>query len=249
MHQNPAESSVPSPLTQWKGLLKQQPVSSPSRLRDADFLDVAASSRGFANAEIVDEKLRIGIADLVAAVRSLLHDEHESAAEYLRRASDILSNILEVSAERLSSRSERESPDRAEPGLGGLAPWQIRRVTSHIEAHLDETIRNMQLATAVGLSPSHFSRAFRKSFADSPHSYIMQRRVERAQRLMLTTNFPLAQIADHCGISDQAHLNKLFQRFVGVTPRNWRRARVSGCMLMHDQFPAATVQPKKGGAI
>jgi AraC family transcriptional regulator len=224
MQQNPAESGVPSPLTQLEGLFKQQPASAPRGLQDAGFLEITSPSRGPANAGTVDETLRMGIADLVGAVRSLLQDEHEKAAEYLRRASD----ILEVSGERLCSRMAHESADRADSHIGGLAPWQIRRVTSHIDAHLDESIRNTQLASAVGLSPSHFSRAFRKSFADSPHSYIMQRRVERAQGLMLTTNFPLAQIAGNCGISDQAHLNKLFQRFVGETPRKWRRARVPG---------------------
>jgi len=58
--------------------------------------------------------------------------------------------------------------------------------------------------------------------------YIMRRRVERAQGLMLTTNIPLAQIAVSCGIADQAHFNRLFRRFVGETPGTWRRARVAG---------------------
>jgi AraC family transcriptional regulator len=122
------------------------------------------------------------------------------------------------------------------PFVGGLAPWRIRRVITHIEAHLDETITNVELAAAIGLSPSHFCRAFRESLADSPHSYIMRRRVERAQGLMLTTNIPLAQIAGNCGIADQAHLNKLFLRFVGEAPGNWRRAR--GLGLSRDyQYP------------
>ena len=160
-----------------------------------------------------DEKLRIVIADLLDAVHSMLRDEHESAAEYLRRACDTL-------------EAGGEGPARAEPVRGGLAPWQIRRMTTYIETHLDETIRNTDLAALVRLSPFYFCRAFRESFADSPHSYIMRRRVERAQGLMVTTNIPLAQIAGNCGIADQAHFNRLFRRFVGETPGTWRRVRV-----------------------
>jgi AraC-like DNA-binding protein len=225
MHQNAALSVVPSPSARLGGLLKQEPVGSPDGLQDPSFTDVISSSRESTNAGIVsDEKLRIVIADLVDAVRSVLQEEHESAAEYLRRASE----TLEVDRERLSSKIERQSPERAELIPGGLAPWQIRRVTTHIEAHLDETIRNVELATLVGLSSFYFCRAFRESFADSPHSYIMRRRMERAQGLMLTTNTPLAQIALSCGIADQAHFNRLFRRFAGETPGTWRRARVAG---------------------
>jgi transcriptional regulator GlxA family with amidase domain len=110
---------------------------------------------------------------------------------------------------------------------GGLAPWQVRRVKTHIEANLDGTIGVKVLAELVQLSPFHFCRAFRDSFGESPHGYVMRRRVERAQGLMLTTNASLGQIAADCGLADQAHFNKLFRRFVGESPGMWRRARVT----------------------
>jgi hypothetical protein len=74
---------------------------------------------------------------------------------------------------------------------------------------------------------AHFCRAFRESFDESPHKYVMRRRIERAQGLMLQTNLSLAQIAIECGLADQAHLNKSFRRFVGECPGAWRRARVA----------------------
>jgi len=114
-----------------------------------------------------------------------------------------------------------------EPIRGGLAPWRIRRVTAHIEANLDTTVRTKDLAALVALSAFHFCRAFRDSFGDSPHGYVMRRRVERAQGLMLTTNTPLGQIAMDCGLADQAHFNRLFRRFVGESPGVWRRARAA----------------------
>src|SRR5690606_32704412 len=85
-----------------------------------------------------------------------------------------------------------------EPVRGGLSPWQIRKVTSHVEANLDRPIRNEELATLVRLNPSHFGRAFRNSFGEPPHEYVIRRRVERAQGLMLSTDASLSDIALHC---------------------------------------------------
>jgi AraC family transcriptional regulator len=99
-------------------------------------------------------------------------------------------------------------------------------VTSHIEAHLDRPIRNEDLAALVRLNPSHFGRAFRNSFGEPPHEYLIRRRVERAQGLMLSSDAPLSEIALDCGLADQAHLSRLFRRLVGETPRAWRRARI-----------------------
>jgi AraC-like DNA-binding protein len=61
---------------------------------------------------------------------------------------------------------------------------------------------------------------------DSPHGYIIRRRVERAQGLMLSTARPLRDIAAECGLADQAHLTRLFRRIVGESPAAWRRARI-----------------------
>lgn len=110
----------------------------------------------------------------------------------------------------------------------GLAPWQARRVVTHVDENLAKSITIDHLAGMVGLSGSYFCRAFKDSFGHPPHAYIMRRRVERAQALMLRTREPLSQIALACGLSDQAHLCNLFRRLVGVSPSHWRRAQWRG---------------------
>ena len=107
---------------------------------------------------------------------------------------------------------------------GGLAPWQIRRVTEYIEEHLASSIRLQDLAGIARLSHSHFCRAFKESLGYPAHAYVMRRRVQRAQGLMLTTAESLSQIAALCGMADQAHFCKLFRRLVGESPNAWRRA-------------------------
>lgn len=159
-------------------------------------------------------KIRSAIAELCSAIRSALDDERGTAEDCLRRAAEIL---LELGETQATTREEVR---------GGLAPWQIRKVTSYVEAHLDRPIRNEILATLVRLNSSHFGRAFRNSFGEPPHEFVIRRRVERAQGLMLSTDASLSSIALDCGMADQAHLSRLFRRIVGDTPRAWRRARL-----------------------
>jgi transcriptional regulator GlxA family with amidase domain len=154
------------------------------------------------------------MAELCSAIRSALDDERGTAEDSLRRAAEILQEIGAPPA---------AMPEQAR---GGLAPWQIRKVTSHVEANLARSIRNEDLAALVRLNPSHFGRAFRNSFGEPPHEYVIRRRVERAQGLMLSTDASLSEIALDCGLADQSHLTRLFRRFAGESPRAWRRARI-----------------------
>lgn len=160
------------------------------------------------------QQLRSVVAELFAALTSTLNDERDSAEDSLSRAAEILQEV------------DATQPPPTKETKGGLAPWQIRKVTSHIEANLDTPIRSSELATVVRLSPCHFSRVFRNSFGCSPLEYVTRRRMEHAQGLMLSTDAPLSQIALDCGLADQAHFSRLFRRFVGETPRSWRRARL-----------------------
>jgi AraC family transcriptional regulator len=94
-----------------------------------------------------------------------------------------------------------------------------------IEAGLSDEIRLADLASACGLSVNHFARAFRKSTDVPPHRWMMKRRIERAQNLLLSTRNPVADIALDCGFHDQSHLTHVFTRLVGVSPAAWRRNR------------------------
>lgn len=110
------------------------------------------------------------------------------------------------------------------PAKGGLAAWQLRRVRDHVERHLDAPILIDDLAAVARLSPGHFCRAFKASTGDTAHGYIVRQRIRRAQTLMLNTQDSLSQIACACGLTDQAHLTRLFRRLVNDTPLAWRRA-------------------------
>ncbi len=165
------------------------------------------------------ERMYLAMSTLMQALDSAISGNNDSAERAISRVDAILKGSEEIaeSAHRPSRRSEAVR--------GGLAPWQIRRITTFIDANLDGTLRTADLAKLAGLSAFHFTRAFGESFGYPPHRYVMRRRVERAQGLMLTTAAPLGQIALECGLADQAHFSKLFSRLTGESPASWRRAR------------------------
>jgi AraC family transcriptional regulator len=135
-------------------------------------------------------------------------------------------NPLGIAAEQLMTAAGRSPTATSHVTIarGGLAPWQVRRVSEYIEANLASSIRLEDLARIARLSHSHFCRAFKESIGHPAHAYVMRRRVQLAQTLMLNTMESLSQIAAQCGMADQAHFCKLFRRLVGESPNAWRRA-------------------------
>jgi AraC family transcriptional regulator len=108
---------------------------------------------------------------------------------------------------------------------GGLTLWQARKISALVEAKLEGGVRITELAATARLSKSHFSRAFKAHFGRTPQQYVLDRRVARAQHLMLASECRLCDVAQACGFADQAHLSRVFRRLVGAAPNAWRRAR------------------------
>jgi AraC-like DNA-binding protein len=106
-----------------------------------------------------------------------------------------------------------------------LAPWQTSRIRAFIDEHLNEQIRSEALAEQAGLSTSYFNRAFRDTFCMSPHAFILSCRTDRAMKLLIGGDEPIAQIAVACGFADQAHFSRVFSRRAGLPPGAWRRLK------------------------
>ena len=162
------------------------------------------------------------LASLLATATVALDTDRRAAKSCIQRAAALLGIDLSPGGDGAAERSCLR---------GGLAPWQAKRLRSHIEDKLDSSIRATDLAGFVQLSASHFFRAFRITFGESPLTYIMKRRIRRAQQLMLTSRLPLSQVALECGMCDQAHLSRTFRRMVGTNPNAWRRQFLVGPAL------------------
>jgi AraC family transcriptional regulator len=159
------------------------------------------------------------LASLLATATVALDTDCGAAKRCIQRAAVLLGIDLSPGGDGAAERSCLR---------GGLAPWQAKRLRSHIEDNLDARIRATDLADLVQLSGSHFFRAFRKTFGEAPLSYIKKRRIRRAQQLMLTSRLRLSQVALECGMCDQAHLSRTFRRIVGTNPNAWRRQFLVG---------------------
>ncbi len=105
---------------------------------------------------------------------------------------------------------------------GGLPPRTLRRVREYVETHLEENIGLETLAAAAGLSVFHFARAFKQSEGVTPHSYLLQQRIERAQQLLTGTDLPVSEIALATGFFDQSHFARHFRERVGTPPSTFR---------------------------
>lgn len=106
---------------------------------------------------------------------------------------------------------------------GGLAAWQLRRVTELVAADLAADVTLAELASACGLSVSYFARAFRRSTGQPPHRWLLAQRVARARALLASPDLPLADVALACGFADQSHFTRVFRTIVGASPGQWRR--------------------------
>jgi len=100
---------------------------------------------------------------------------------------------------------------------------RIARAIDFAEAHLGEPIGLSDMAAAACLSVFHFSRCFRALVGLAPHSWLMQRRIERAQTMLATGRMPLAEVAYACGFASQSHFTSVFRARVGITPGAYRR--------------------------
>src|SRR6185503_11135172 len=113
-------------------------------------------------------------------------------------------------------------------GHGGMAPHKLRQAIALIDHHLsDEEEGRVALRTvarAVRMSYFHFSRAFKQSMGMTATSYIAERRIERAKRMLEETELPISEIALRSGFSSQSHFTTAFRRLAGATPKAFRAA-------------------------
>ena len=74
------------------------------------------------------------------------------------------------------------------------------------------------------MSQFHFARAFKAAVGESPHRYIMQRRIERAKVMLSVTRMSVAEISYQTGFSNQSHFTVQFRKAIGMTPKQFRES-------------------------
>jgi AraC-like DNA-binding protein len=115
----------------------------------------------------------------------------------------------------------------------------LLRAKDLIDARYRDPLDVSALARAAHLSRAHFSREFRRAFGESPHQYLLTRRLERAAALLRTTDRTVADICLTVGLSSVGSFTTSFGRSFGMSPTAYRaafppaadRARIPTCVL------------------
>jgi AraC-like DNA-binding protein len=115
----------------------------------------------------------------------------------------------------------------------------LLRAKDLADARYFEPLGVDDMARAAGLSRAHFSREFRAAFGESPHAYLLTRRLERAAALLCTTDRSVADVCFSVGLRSVGSFTTSFTRTFGASPTAYRasfppaalRARVPGCVL------------------
>jgi AraC-like DNA-binding protein len=124
----------------------------------------------------------------------------------------------------------------------------LLRAKDLVDARYDDPLDVPALARAARLSPAHFSREFRRAFGETPHQYLLTRRLERAAALLRNTDRSVAEICFDIGLRSVGSFTTSFGRTFGLSPSAYRatcppasaRARVPTCVLRAWARPSST---------
>jgi len=106
------------------------------------------------------------------------------------------------------------------PARGGqtLSKPQLRRLIDYVDANLEFDLTLAELAAVTGVSVPHLTTLFRRTFGQSAHRYVVERRVQRARERLLAGERSIAQVALETGFAHQSHLARWMKRLLGITP-------------------------------
>ncbi len=112
--------------------------------------------------------------------------------------------------------------------------WLLR-AKDYIDLHYADTLLVEEVARVAHLSSAHFARSFQHAFGETPHVYIMSRRLERAAYLLRHTDYPVARICFEVGLRSVGSFTTAFRNVYGETPTSYRG--------QHDMFSLLAFVP------
>lgn len=104
-----------------------------------------------------------------------------------------------------------------------LSTKRLQRVIAYVDARLAEPMSLDDLANEACLSPYHFLRLFHEAMGKPPHRYIVERRLQLAREKLTSQQGSISEIALDAGFGSQANFSRMFRKFTGITPRQYRQ--------------------------
>ena len=104
----------------------------------------------------------------------------------------------------------------------------VARAKSLIEKQTDKSISIEKLASAIGLSSSHFHRVFKRGAGITPYQYYLQLRIDRAKQMLERTSLSVQEIANRLAFENAYDFSNAFKQRAGVSPTQWRQRGQNG---------------------
>jgi len=169
----------------------------------------------------IEPEFHSGIRDTsIQRILTLLLEELEAGAPSGILYADSLAHALTVRYLKIEHTTKMSSVSRA----SALPAHVLNRVREWIEANLHADLGLITLAKESGYSRAHFLRMFRVATGMTPHQYLLELRISRAQEFLRKNNSSLIDIAAACGFSSQSHMTSIFRKRLGITPAGYRRS-------------------------
>jgi AraC family transcriptional regulator len=164
-----------------------------------------------------DDKLMPRLKAMDRAVRCGALDQSWLENQVMLAARDLLA---------IEERTEREIArvPAARPATREEIFKRVCRAREFLYASQDQAVRLEDASRAACLSPYHLHRAFRQAFGETPHNFLTRVRLDRARRLLSTTQLTITEVCLGCGFESPGSFSTLFRKKFGRSPREFRRA-------------------------
>ena len=133
---------------------------------------------------------------------------------------------------------ERMSQPEHGPGHSDLPASTLRIALQFIDEHRARPLSMQEIAEVSGLSQSHLHAVFRASMGCTPFQYLADRRLDRAEQLLMQTELSVTEISEKCGFAEPTSLTRCLKRRRGITPALFRRS----CARGTDRKPRGRVE-------
>ena len=152
------------------------------------------------------------------------YDNHQTLAQNLQ------SNLMRPLGEKMESRGivlllMSRFISVATP-KSNVKDDRISNAINYIREHLGSRIEVGELADMSCMSKDHFTRMFRRETGETPNQYIILRKMEKAELLIVTTDMSVKSVANALGYDDSSYFNRLFRKQTGVTPQQYRESQI-----------------------
>ncbi|MEN6455165.1 MAG: AraC family transcriptional regulator [Prolixibacteraceae bacterium] len=137
-----------------------------------------------------------------------------SASQYIETSgilSQLFSRFIELTPEKNTSTTGTK--------------YNIYPILKHIQNNINREIRVEELSELACLSKDHFSRIFKSTTCLSPGDYVLQKRLERAKFLLLSTDLSQDEIIEKTGFNSKSYFCRIFKQYTGYSPNSYRKKR------------------------